>query len=395
MDARSRKREEVRRENRGLILRLVATGHCHSRPEIAECTGLSRMSVTSIVSEMLEAGYLTENHEQIPQKERGRNAVSLSISHRAPKLAGVLISRNRIEGICCDLSLHVLARRASILGPSTTRESLIRKIFEILDDILVPGCSVAAIGVSSVGPVSSTSGMILKPFYFFNIHDVPIVRLLQNRYHIPVFLDHDNQNAVLAEYMYGKWRDTEDLLFLGVGDGIGSGIISCGKRYENTRGLPPEIGHVSIDMNGRLCPCGNRGCLETYIRSETVLNELRSTTGLPLSYRQFAELQDHPEVDRVFHAVMKRLAAGTINVLNIVHCQTVILGNDASFWKEQYVRELEQYVNRYQFIRERNEIRIVKASFGRDDALLGAAANAAEIIFRGNILFDKAHDEND
>lgn len=195
--------------------------------------------------------------------------------------------------------------------------------------------------------------------------------------------------------MYGKWRDTEDLLFLGVGDGIGSGIISCGKRYENTRGLPPEIGHVSIDMNGRLCPCGNRGCLETYIRSETVLNELRSTTGLPLSYRQFAELQDHPEVDRVFHAVMKRLAAGTINVLNIVHCQTVILGNDASFWKEQYVRELEQYVNRYQFIRERNEIRIVKASFGRDDALLGAAANAAEIIFRGNILFDKAHDEND
>ena len=167
MDARSRKREEVRRENRGLILRLVATGHCHSRPEIAECTGLSRMSVTSIVSEMLEAGYLTENHEQIPQKERGRNAVSLSISHRAPKLAGVLISRNRIEGICCDLSLHVLARRASILGPSTTRESLIRKIFEILDDILVPGCSVAAIGVSSVGPVSSTSGMILKPFFFF------------------------------------------------------------------------------------------------------------------------------------------------------------------------------------------------------------------------------------
>lgn len=271
-----RNRNDYRKANRGLVLKLVATGACLSRADLARTMGLSRMALSKIVMEMMEQGLLAET-EEVRTGEPGRNSIGLQIAETAPKVIGVLIERDRCEAVLVDMNLHIQARERVYIGEGLTEERLITDLFQLIDTILFGQDNVAAIGIACVGPISASEGMILSPLYFYGIHDVPITKILEERYHLPTFLDHDNQSAALAEYLYGAGQSYQDILVLGVGNGVGCGIMSNGHRYANERGLPPEIGHVSIDFNGRRCECGNRGCIEAYIRTSELLRRCAIT----------------------------------------------------------------------------------------------------------------------
>ena len=99
----------LKQQNRGLILQLIATGECSSRIELAQQTGLSKMTVTYIVNEFLEQGVL-EEREKMQVDGKGRNPIQLCISHRAPKLIGVHIHRERCSVFLCDMHLQVLKK---------------------------------------------------------------------------------------------------------------------------------------------------------------------------------------------------------------------------------------------------------------------------------------------
>lgn len=157
---------------------------------------------------------------------------------KAPKIIGLVIHRNRCEAVLCDLNLQVIRRESAPMGKDMDQERLIHLTYQLLDTVLYQAENVIAIGLASVGPISIQAGMILKPFFFYGIENVEIVRILEERYHLPVFFDHDNQSAVLAESMFGNGRGYRDVLFVGVGNGVGCGILSDGQLYCNRRGLP-------------------------------------------------------------------------------------------------------------------------------------------------------------
>lgn len=110
-------------------------------------------------------------------------------------------------------------------------------------------------------------GRIINPGHFHEIRNLDVTEPIEKRYGIPVFLDHDIQSAALVEQLYGNGRDYQDVLVLGIEEGVGSGIMVGGHRYQSNSGYPPEMGHVSINHHGRKCVCGNIGCLEAYIGS--------------------------------------------------------------------------------------------------------------------------------
>ena len=143
----------------------------------------------------------------------------------------------------------------------------------------------------------------------FTIQDVPIVQIISDRYRLPVFFDHDNQSAVLAENLFGNGRGCNDILFVGIGDGVGCGILGDGQLFCNRRGLPPEMGHVSIDMKGRPCTCGSRGCVEMYLRTPELLKKMRYHTGKFYTYQAFCALEGDEMVERVFQDAVTRLAS--------------------------------------------------------------------------------------
>ena len=107
------------------------------------------------------------------------------------------------------------------------------------------------IGISSIGPIDFDRGMILNPPYFYGIHDIPVASLLEDRYSLPVFMDHDNQSAALAELLYGNGKNRDSFMLLGIARGVGCGIVKNGALYVDSRKLAPEVGHVSIDYRGK------------------------------------------------------------------------------------------------------------------------------------------------
>lgn len=381
-------RSDYKRVNRGLVLKMVATGQYTTRAELVRGTGLSKMAISNIVSEMLRQDLLIET-ETVQSEELGRRPMSLALSPKAPKIIGLVIHRDRCEAILCDLSLQILRREIALIGEDMDQEKLIHMIYQLLDTVLLNAEKVLAIGVAAVGPVSKQEGKILAPFYFYGIHDLEIVKIIKERYGLPVFFDHDNQSAVLAEYLYGNGRGYKDVLFVGISSGVGCGIVSNGQLFANMRGLPPEFGHVSIDVNGRPCQCGNRGCIETYLRTPELLSKLRYHTGKFYTYETFCKMQGDETVERVFRDAMIRLAVALTSTVNILNSELILLGNDSVFWSDRHLQLVEDLVNERRFVAWDRRILVRRSYFMKDAALMGAACNAALHIFNGNLLFDE------
>lgn len=372
-----------KRYNRGLILKLLATGTCRSRIELSRATGLTKMTVSNIISEFMEKGIVVEDTEEDTQT-CGRNPMLLKIGTEAPKAAGLLIFRDRIEGVLCSMDLKILETEKISFSELTGKE-LLDNCHGVLDRLLEREKNLLGIGVAVIGPVDIKNGVLLNPPRFYGIENLPILEDLQKRYPYPVYLDHEHNSAALAEKLYGVGQDYQDFIFLGISNGIGSGIISNGRVYHNEKGFAPEIGHISIDRKGPLCSCGNRGCLELYASTYVVLEKLRAATGLDLSFGDFFQQKDNGAVEEILDQMVEDISLALISAVNILNPQLIVLGYDCIDWTEDYVKKLEALVNERRMVHMDRKIPVKKACFGKKAQLLGAGVNAVAQVFEGNI----------
>lgn len=374
--------------NRGLCLKLIATGMCNTRIELSRKTKLAKMTVSNIVSEFLERGIVMECEEE-PTEVCGRNPVILRISGEAPKVVGLLIFRDRIEAVLGNLNLDIL-RKESISFQEITEEKLKEYCCVVVDRVVEGENNIIGMGVSSIGPVDIQHGIILNPTRFYGIRNVDIIDFLREKYLWPLYFDHDNNSAALAEKLYGIGKNKQDFLFLGISNGIGSGIISGGEVYHNQNGFAPEAGHISINYKGERCECGNRGCLEKYVGSYIVLKKLQRVTGQKITFEEFCQMGDNAGVDAVFRQMIENISAGAVNIVNILHPEMIVLGHDCIDWDDKYVCYMEDLVNERKVVRSQHRIAVRKAYFGRDAQLKGAMANVVNQIFKGELMFSQS-----
>ncbi|MCC8137794.1 MAG: ROK family protein [Clostridiales bacterium] len=377
-------RDNQKKSNRGLVIKLVATGQCTSRIELAQETGLTKTAISQIVNELILRNYLVETAKEFT-RELGRKRVGLLISPEAPHYAGILVERDYCEAVLCDMGLNVI-RMERTNRAWENKEELIQGIFDLLDRVLEGETNVSGIGAASIGSVDVKDGVIVRPLYFNGIRNVEIKKLLEERYGLPVAFDHDNQSAVLAEQLFGNGRGYQDILLVSVSQGVGCGILVDGKRVHSYSGYAPEIGHVSIDYRGEKCICGNVGCLERYVNSSTIKRQFREATGLDLAYEEFYKLTDRPEVDAVMMDVVEKLGTGILNALNMMNSQIVLLCQDCCYWPDKYVTLLEQRINEKKFGNYDKTVPVKKAYFMHHTQTMGAVCNIVNMAFHGEIL---------
>ena len=379
----------LKQQNRGLILKLIVTGECESRIELAKRTGLSKMAVTNIISEFMEQN-LVEEKECVRIQGKGRNPIKLCLSSKAPKMIGVHIYRGECSVILCDFQLHILQRR-SFPVTEENHGRLLEYLFQEIDEILdrIPRTEICGIGIGALGPVDVGKGRILNPPNFYGMKNIDIVSVLKERYDMPVFFDSQYDGAALAEKFFGNGRDVEDFVFVGLANGIGSGIISQGTIYRDYSGFTSELGHVSIDWNGRVCSCGRKGCLETYISSPVIARKLCQITGWKKSFREFCQIdlsEYAKEADQVLEDMMEKLACGIVNLTNLFNPQKVIIGHEGYWIPDRYIWDLENYINEKKLLADYHQIRVEKSYFGEDAHIIGCACSLLTEIFAGRIV---------
>ena len=199
LDKAGKNSGDNRRGNRGLVLRMVATGACRTRRELVARTGLSKMTISNIVGEMIDGDVLRES-EVVCSEEPGRNPVRLRISPGGPKTAGVAFLRGRCESVLCGLDLRVF-RRAGADLPEDAPEAVRRETaLRLMDKMLAGEDGVRAIGLTADLPWRP-GGERMRPPESVR----PAVR---ERYGLPVFLEDTCQSALLVESLFGRARSS-------------------------------------------------------------------------------------------------------------------------------------------------------------------------------------------
>src|SRR5487761_619457 len=135
--------------------------------------------------------------------------------------------------------------------------------------------SVAAIGISSPGPLDPRKGIIINPPNLPCWQNFPLAAKVRQLHRVPTFVDNDANAAALAEAIWGAGRGYESVFYATLGTGIGTGVILGGRIYHGRTGAAAEGGHVSIDYHGPKCACGKLGCIEALAAGPAVAKRAR------------------------------------------------------------------------------------------------------------------------
>ena len=396
----------IKDKNRALILKLIATNKNISRVDISRLTGLSKMGISNIVSELIRENMIEEkesytNGGTVSEENGyifGRPPIMLSISEKSPCICGMLIKRGLCEVIISDISGKiydkVVYKYENEITEKELYDILINAFFQIKNKT---NKDIIAIGISSIGPVNSKVGIILNPPFFYNIENVEITKMMEEGTSIPTFLINDANAAALAEKLYGIGNNYNNFVYLHMMNGIGAGFILEGQLYGGEIGQSGEIGHTSINFSGPKCICGNTGCLELYaniermneniselrhIYSSSILNEDRKFTWIEII--DAANSNDYFAI-HILDDFCKYISYALVDVLNILDISCIITGYDSNIDGDILEKMLIRHVSSSILYSKYRNIDIIRSKFLGDAPLIGAVAFIADLIFNLNI----------
>ncbi len=286
----------LRELNRLKVLEVVRERGTVSRAEIAMTTGLARSTVSSLVGDLQRAGLVVENEDARAEgpTSSGRPPLLLSLDPGAGAVLGIHFDHDYVRVAVADLSLTLLAEGVDEIDVDHDAEAGLDVAAELAtrcsSEAGVPSDRLLGAGVALSGPIDRTKGQVSSPTILPGWVGVDVAARLTRRLGLSVHVDNDANLGALAESVLGAGRDASEMVYVMLSSGIGGGLILGGRLYRGARGSAGEIGHVSVDENGPMCRCGNRGCLETMVGAGALIELLRPSHGEDLTIEHLVAL---------------------------------------------------------------------------------------------------------
>jgi predicted NBD/HSP70 family sugar kinase len=327
--------ESLRRLNRLRVIHALRDQGLISRAEIARRTGLSRSTVSSLVSDLQADGLVIERAEPgaAHGTQGGRPPILLSFDSSAGAAVGIDFGHSHLRVAISDLSSRILAERAVPLDTDHAAEQGLDAAADLVEDLLaeagVDDGQVIGAGMGLPGPIRQ-DGVVGSSAILPGWVGVPAIDEMRRRLDMPIIVDNDANLGALAEAAFGAARDAADLIYLKVSSGIGAGLILNGRIYRGTDGLAGELGHVLVDPEGFVCRCGNRGCLETLAATGALVELLRRSHGEDVTVQGMLALARAGDLGcRRVIADAGRAIGQTVSVLlNVLNPELLVVGGD-------------------------------------------------------------------
>lgn len=292
---------------------------------------------------------------------------------------GELLARCKIPTEAEGGPIHVIDRMATCLS-------------DVLSQSGRPREDVLAAGIGSPGPLNPETGVVYTTPNLPGWKEVHVADELHKRLGIPVFVDNDANSAAYGEYWLGAGREFKDVICLTLGTGIGGGIILNNELLHGVDGSAAEIGHMTIEMNGRKCGCGNHGCLEAYASATGIVNRTRDAiqsgekTVLTQMVPDLSKLtskdvstameQGDDLARRIIVETGEILGVGIATLVNLLNPQVVVLCGGVSAVGEPLFEPIRRTVKKRAFEVPAARARIVPSELGDDAGVIGAAGVA-------------------
>ncbi len=377
--------QQTRAYNSQLVLKTIFDRGQISRAEVARVTGLTRTTVSELVNELLTTGLIEESGRG--PSVGGKSPIILRMVDDARHVIGIDLAATAFRGAIVNLRGEVF-HALDLPIHSSGGQPALSLVYEIIDALIAAADQpLLGIGIGAPGLIDTPNGIVRKAVNL-DWQNLPLGSLLQARYQLPVYLANDSQVAALAEYIFGSRSDSDNIVAIKAGNGIGAGIVLKGQLFQGDGYGAGEIGHVVIVDDGEVCRCGNTGCVETVAnslaivrRAQKLASELPNSQLHQLSPAEFtleavleashagdeAACQSVQEAGRYLGIVVATL----IGALNIHH---IVLVGSLTRFGQPWLDAIRQEMQKRAFALLAQDTQIEISTLDPNVVILGASA---------------------
>lgn len=367
-----------------------------SRVDLARKLDISPATITAISADLIKSGFIEEALVQKPNAKetntgRGRPPVGLKISGPAGHVIGIKMSTRFNSAVVLDLSGQTVCT-VSLPTPKTQRDpySIIAETGALIDAALEKSGftrdAIRAIAVGIPGMVDFDAGRVIWCPLMVE-RNIALRDMLQDAFGYPVRIDNDANLLTLAELWFGAGRTRENFAVVSIEHGVGMGLVIDHKVRRGGLGLGMELGHSKVQMDGALCRCGRRGCLEAYLADYALVREASTAMNIAHAGTNVTETLDtlfarakagDAPARAIFSRAGRYLAMGLANVVTLFDPAVILLSGERLRFDYLYADEVLAEVGRLTYEQGRAPTPIEIYAWGDFIWAQGAAALALE-----------------
>ena len=376
------------------VLHLIWRKKQISRAEIARQIGLSRSTVTEVVKDLLNTGYVKEVGAGVSSGVRKPIVLEFQNYHKL--ILGIDIGATHVSASLMDLGGNLVAfekRSYSVRSdPEGTRSLVFQLCDECLDKVVDGPQRLLSIGVALPSPVDPdhpewVSEVVIPAWRGKNELDI-----LHSHYGVPVYVDNDANLGALAEYRWGAGRGVEDLTYVKIGYGLGAGFVFNGEIYRGATGIAGEMGHITVGESDTVCECGLKGCLTTLVGGKAMMTRIAELSGLypdsPLTKSttdlEAIEVAVHGNDElalQLYRETTEYLSTAITGWINMMNPSRVILGGAMKELQNRLLEPVQEKIKACSIVGSVPITDVRTSELGHQAESIGAATLALEGVF--------------
>lgn len=372
----------VKKINKSIVLHHIRTDSPISRARIAEVTGLTKATVSSLVNELIESSLVDEIG--VGESSGGRKPMMLLFKGTAGYAIGVDLGVHDILAVLTDLTGKVVHEHRVQHDHASARH-VIEKLKACIRELirLAPSSAygIIGIGIGVPGICDEDGNLLFAPNLGWE--NVPLQQQIEAEFNIPVVIDNEANAGAVGEREFGAGKDTANLVYVSIGIGIGAGIIIKGELYRGATGFSGEIGHISIQHDGPKCRCGSLGCWELYASEHALLEKAHQELGEAVDLDTLLLKADAGEqaVIALFERLGYYLGIGVVNIINGFNPAFIILGGRLAGAEKWLMQPLLSLLEKRSLPHPRKQLNVEFTELSDRSTVLGAASFAVAKFF--------------
>lgn len=363
------------------VLKRLKENETISRAGIARATGLSRPTVSALIAELIDSGYVIECGNGGAQG--GRKPIMLSLNRHYKYAIGLDYSNSHmIRGCICDMSYGIVAKceRPCL----ALQDDILEHTAELIDELLQaipPGSALAGIGIGVTGTVDTVKNkVLLSERYDGNIN---YSGYLQDRYGVPIFLENDSNMAALSEYSQGCAKGKDNFIYVFCSEVIGMGIFINGSLFYGNMYNSGEIIHMRHEGITEACNCGNTGCIGIKLSENYILSQIgtgdKKVSDMEQAYSLYNNF--HPQAEAALDEAAGYLSWLIANTSKLLGIDDFVIGGFFVGFGERFLQMVTDYVKREHFGLRLNTINIQYSTFLENGVAHGAASQVLDKVW--------------
>jgi glucokinase-like ROK family protein len=362
----------VKKNNKALVLSLIIEKETISRADIAGVTGLNKTTVSSLVNELLEEDLIYESGPGV--SSGGRRPVILHFNKKAGYAIGIDIGVNYILAVLTDLKGQIIVEKSQNLSRtsySAIMNNVQTMIQSLMDAMPESRYGIVGIGVGVPGIVNKEGSVLLAPNLGWT--NIQLKDDLEKMFNVPIIIENEANAGAVGEQQFGAGQDYENILYVSAGIGIGVGIILNNELYQGKSGFSGEMGHMIIELNGKHCNCGSRGCWEAYASENALLEMAGESIDSLESLIELAQNGEKSAID-LFEKIGQYLGFGINNIINTFNPDQVIIGNRLAMVREWIEQPILTTIENHTLAFHQKETHLEFSKLGKYSTALGVSA---------------------